>query len=79
MKAANCSIRLSSFSPILPPLIRIVAVCAGLFSVAGYGNTLSWSGGGGANAYWNNSANWGFAGVPANGDTVIFQPASQIR
>jgi autotransporter-associated beta strand protein len=57
-------------------LIRIVAVCAGLFSVAGYGNTLSWSGGGGANAYWNNSANWGFAGVPANGDTVIFS-ASQ--
>jgi len=21
----------------------------------------NWSGGGGANAYWNNSANWGFA------------------
>src|SRR5437899_8510424 len=39
-------------------------------------NTLSWSGGGGANANWNNSANWGFAGVPANGDTVVF-PAGQ--
>jgi autotransporter-associated beta strand protein len=38
--------------------------------------TWSWSGGGGANAYWNNSANWGFAGIPANGDTVVF-PASQ--
>jgi autotransporter-associated beta strand protein len=57
-------------------LIRIVAVCAGLFSVAGYSNTLSWSGGGGANANWNNSANWGFAGTPANGDTLIFS-ASQ--
>ena len=60
----------------LPSLIRIVAVCAGLFSVAGYSNTLSWSGGGGANANWNNSANWGFAGTPANGDTLIFS-ASQ--
>ncbi|MDR3378239.1 MAG: autotransporter-associated beta strand repeat-containing protein [Verrucomicrobiae bacterium] len=37
---------------------------------------MSWSGGGGANAYWNNGANWGFAGVPGNGDTLIF-PASQ--
>jgi len=35
----------------------------------------SWSGGG-ANAYWNNSANWGYAGIPGNGDTVVF-PASQ--
>jgi autotransporter-associated beta strand protein len=57
----------------LPSLIRIVAVCAGLFSVAGYGNTLSWSGSGGANANWNNSANWGGAGTPGNGDTLIFQ------
>ena len=24
-------------------------------------------------AYWNNSANWGGAGTPANGDTIIFQ------
>ena len=37
---------------------------------------LSWSGAGGANANWNNSANWGFAGTPANGDTLIFS-ASQ--
>jgi hypothetical protein len=53
-----------------PSLIRIVAVCAGLFSVAGYSNTLSWSGAG-ANANWNNSANWG-GGTPGNGDTLIF-------
>jgi autotransporter-associated beta strand protein len=39
------------------------------------GSVWTWSGGG-ANALWNNSANWGFAGIPANGDTVIF-PASQ--
>lgn len=38
--------------------------------------TLSWSGGGGANANWNNSANWGFAGTPTTGDTLVF-PASQ--
>src|SRR5271155_2843321 len=34
--------------------------------------TYSWSGGGGVNANWNDSANWGFAGTPTNGDTVIF-------
>src|ERR1039458_6313635 len=76
MKKTNRAVRFSSFSPMLPSLIRIVAVCAGLFSVAGYSNTLSWSGGGGANANWNNSANWGLAGAPANGDTLIFS-ASQ--
>jgi fibronectin-binding autotransporter adhesin len=37
------------------------------------GNTLTWTGGGGANAFWNNSANWGGAGIPNNGDTLIFQ------
>src|ERR1039457_2580325 len=70
MKKTNSTIRFSSFSPILPSLIRIVAVCAGLFSVAGYGNTLTWSGAG-ANANWNTSANWGGA-TPGNGDTLIF-------
>ena len=70
MKKTNCTIRFSSFSPMLPSLIRIVAVCAGLLSVAGYSNTLNWSGAG-ANANWNNSANWGGA-TPGNGDTLIF-------
>ena len=70
MKKTNCTIRFSSFSPILPSLIRIVAVCAALLSVAGYSNTLNWSGAG-ANANWNNSANWGGA-TPGNGDTLIF-------
>ena len=51
-------------------MIRIVAVCACLLSVAGHGNTLNWSGAG-ANANWTNSANWGGA-TPGNGDTLIF-------
>jgi autotransporter-associated beta strand protein len=54
----------------------LVSLCAGLFFIPAYGAVWSWSGGGGANAYWNNSANWGFAGTPTNGDTVIF-PASR--
>ena len=54
----------------------LLAVCAGLFELPARGAVLSWSGGGGANANWNNSANWGFAGMPGNGDTLIF-PASQ--
>jgi autotransporter-associated beta strand protein len=53
-------------------LIRIIAVCAALLSVAAHGKTLTWSGGGWPNAYWNNSANWGGAGIPANGDTINF-------
>jgi len=53
-----------------------LTLCAGLLALPAHGAIWSWSGGGGANAYWNNSANWGFAGIPANGDTVIF-PASQ--
>jgi autotransporter-associated beta strand protein len=78
MKKANSLIRFSSFSTILPSLIGIVAVCAGLFSTAVHGNTLSWSGGSSTSGNWNDSANWGFAGTPANGDTLIFS-ASQPR
>ena len=73
MKKTNCTIRFSSFSPILPSLIRIVAVCAALLSDPMHAAILTWSGGGGANAYWNNSANWGGAGIPGNGDTIVFQ------
>lgn len=39
-------------------------------------NTLSWSGAGGTDATWGNSANWGFVGTPGNGDTVIFRAGS---
>ncbi len=34
-------------------------------------NTYSWSGSG-LTRYWSNAANWGFAGVPTNGDSVVF-------
>ena len=54
----------------------LLILCVGLFALPGYGAVWGWSGGGGANANWNDSANWGFAGIPGNGDTVIF-PASQ--
>src|SRR5258705_8844336 len=33
---------------------------------------LSWSGTSSTGANWNDSDNWGFAGTPANGDTLIF-------
>ena len=72
MKKTSCAIWVSSISPILPRLISLIVVCAGLLSVSLHAATWSWSGGGGANAYWNNSANWGYGGIPANGDTVIF-------
>jgi len=39
--------------------------------------TLSWSGAG-TSGNWNDSGNWGFAGTPAVGDTLIF-PAGQPR
>src|ERR1039457_817649 len=72
MKKINCTIRFSSCAPILPHLIGMVAVCAALFSVAAHGKTLTWSGGALPNAYWNNSSNWNNAGIPDNGDTIVF-------
>ena len=35
-------------------------------------NVLSWSGGSAASGNWNDSANWGYAGTPHNGDSLIF-------
>ncbi len=72
MKEAKRPIQFSSFSPMRPRLMSLVAVCAGCLSFSLQAAILSWSGGGGANAYWNDSANWGFAGTPGNGDTLIF-------
>ena len=43
-----------------------------LAAVECHAAVLSWSGAGGTDANWNNSANWGFAGTPASGDTLIF-------
>ena len=76
MKKTNHTIRLSSFSTFLPPLIKIVVMCAVLLSGPLRAAILNWSGGGGANANWNNSANWGGAGTPQNFDTLVF-PAGQ--
>jgi autotransporter-associated beta strand protein len=42
-----------------------------------HGASLSWSGGG-SSGNWNDSGNWGFAGTPATGDTLVF-PAAQPR
>jgi autotransporter-associated beta strand protein len=70
MKIANCSLRFSSHSSILSQFIKMVAVCVALFSVAAHGKTLTWSGYSGG--YWNNTNSWFEAGVPANGDTIVF-------
>lgn len=53
--------------------LTLLVLCAGWLSLPVFGAVYSWSGGGGANANWNNAANWGGAGTPTNGDTVIFQ------
>jgi len=54
----------------------IIIGCVLLAGVHTNAATLSWSGAGGVNANWNNSANWGFVGTPATGDTLIF-PSGQ--
>jgi autotransporter-associated beta strand protein len=48
-----------------------------LLAPATYGKSLTWTGGG-ANSYWNVSANWGGQGVPANGDYLTF-PSGAAR
>jgi fibronectin-binding autotransporter adhesin len=50
-----------------------------LLSMSAQANTWVWTGGGGVNANWNNSANWGSAGIPGNGDTVVFQGATGLN
>ena len=44
-----------------------------------HGATLTWNGGGGANGNWNDSANWGGAGIPATGDILVFQGTSGLN
>lgn len=53
--------------------LAFLSLCAVLLALSTRANTLTWTGGGGANANWNNSANWGGAGTPGNGDTLVFQ------
>src|SRR5206468_1453338 len=42
------------------------------------GAVLSWSGTSPSGANWNDNQNWGFAGTPTNGDTLIF-PGGALR
>jgi len=59
-------------------VVRQIAMLIGtLLVVQSYGSTLSWSGGG-TSGNWNDSGNWGFAGTPGTGDSLVF-PAGQPR
>ena len=52
--------------------LLLLGLCQGMAPPSVHGAVLSWSGASGSGANWNDSANWGFAGTPANGDTLIF-------
>ncbi len=61
-------------------LLASVALLAVLWAIYGFNAraaTLSWSGAG-STGNWSDSGNWGFAGTPGTGDTLIF-PAAQPR
>lgn len=75
MKKTTLFIRSFVFARTVVSEIGMVILLA-LLASASRAAVWSWSGGGGANTYWNNNANWGYAGIPGNGDTVIFS-ASQ--
>lgn len=49
-----------------------------LFATPGHAATLSWSGGGSSDS-WGDSGNWGGAGTPAPGDTLIFGAIATSR
>jgi autotransporter-associated beta strand protein len=57
-------------SAILAALILSVAASA-------HANVLSWSGGG-ISGNWSDAGNWGFAGVPGNGDSLVFPAPSSL-
>jgi autotransporter-associated beta strand protein len=55
--------------------VALAPVCACvIIALDAHAATLSWSGAG-TTGNWNDSANWGFAGTPATGDTLIFSAA----
>lgn len=56
-----------------PFLVSTLMVCPFLGLHAA---TLSWSGGSASSANWSDSANWGYAGVPADGDSLVFPGGS---
>jgi autotransporter-associated beta strand protein len=79
MKTARSFVLFSFNSPMPVLRIGVVAACALLLAAAqSYGATLSWSGGSASGANWSDSANWGYAGVPLSGDTLVFS-AGQPR
>jgi autotransporter-associated beta strand protein len=57
---------------------KFAVALACLLAVNGWSATLSWSGGSPTTSNWSDIQNWGFAGTPAAGDTLIF-PAAQPR
>jgi autotransporter-associated beta strand protein len=66
---------LSCVSPAFDRSLRMAGlVVAVALAFQSQGATLSWSGGG-STGNWNESGNWGFAGTPAVGDTLIFSGA----
>jgi autotransporter-associated beta strand protein len=55
--------------------VAIATVCAFAMPIGNsHSAILSWSGGG-TTGNWSDSGNWGFAGTPATGDTLIFSGA----
>jgi fibronectin-binding autotransporter adhesin len=62
-----------------PGWLALAGVVLSLFTAASLSAaTLSWSGGSATTGNWSDTANWGFSGPPASGDTLIF-PALQPR
>lgn len=55
-------------------VLRLLALSL-VFVVSVYGAEITWTGGGGGDGVWGNSANWS-GGVPGSGDEVIF-PAGE--
>lgn len=53
------------------PLALLLGAGLLLAAPRSHGATYSWSGSG-TTGNWSESANWGYVGVPGNGDTVIF-------
>ena len=47
-------------------------------TMAARANIYTWTGGG-TSGYWSDSGNWGFTGVPNNGDTLVFpEPTAPV-
>ena len=76
MKTRNAPVVSSTFAPTVGRWAGVLFM-ASLLTMASYGKSLTWTGGGN-NSYWSSSANWGGAGTPANGDSLTF-PSGTAR